>query len=394
MQTARRRVFVLLIPVAIVLSACATTNTYSEPVRSVDYTPPLSTTPSASPRATPDSFTVVATGDILLHERTWTQAQKDGSPSNWDFYPQLADISAYTSSANFAMCHLETPLAEPGTKFTGYPIFNSPPQIMAAVKKLGFDFCEQTSNHSLDQGEAGILRTLDDLDEAGIAHTGSYRSQAESQIPTVIDVPTTHGTVKVGVVAAAYGFNGFDYPSGKTWLLNKINSTKLIKDALAARTAGAQVVIVHLHWGTEYSSKVSPEQRTIAQELADSGAVDLLVGDHAHVVQPIDKIGNMWVAYGHGNLVAAHREPESQKSEGLLTRWTFTQNPDGKFSISNVEYAPLLITDALPLRVLDVSHALSTNTYVSTTRSRLETALTRTQKIVTSLNTTATLLSR
>lgn len=386
----RRYLLVTIVPIIVLLAVVSRPNPLASTTQKIDSI----VTPQPSPSKQLRSFSVVATGDILLHERTWTQAQKDGSSTAWDFYPQLADISAFTTTANLAMCHLETPLAQPNTKYSGYPVFNSPPQIMQAVKTLGFDFCEQTSNHSLDQGQAGIIRTLDDLDAADISHTGSYRTQAESLIPTVIDVPTDNGIVKVGVVAAAYGFNGFEYPAGKSWLVNKIDTNKLITDAKAARTAGAQVVIVHLHWGTEYSSAVSAEQKEIATALADSGAVDLLVGDHAHVVQPIDKIGNMWVAYGHGNLVAAHREPEGQKSEGLLTRWTFAENADGTFSITTVEYAPLFITDTLPLRVLDVSNALQTQMYGSTTKSRLQVALERTQKIVTSLNGSPQLITR
>lgn len=340
------------------------------------------------------SFTVVATGDILLHERTWTQAKADGTAGNWDFYPQLAGISEYTQSADLAMCHLETPLAAKNTDYSGYPVFNSPPQILDAVKKLGFDFCEQVSNHSLDKGVAGIVRTLDDLDANEISHTGSYRSESESKIPTVISVPSNSGVVKVGVIAASYGFNGFDYPNSQNWLVNEISVSKIIADAISARAAGAQVVIVHLHWGVEYSSSVSDEQLLIAKQLAASGKIDLLIGDHTHVVQPIDKIENMWVAYGHGNLVAAHREPEGQKSEGLLTKWTFTETSTGKFQIAKVEYAPLLITDIFPVRVLDVNQALKTNKWVSTSKSRLKTAKSRTMEIVTSLNNQPQLLER
>lgn len=339
------------------------------------------------------SFQLVATGDILLHERTWTQARRDGANGKLDFYPQLAPIASYTSSADFAMCHLETPLAVPDVDYSGYPIFNSPPQIIDAVKKLGFDFCEQTSNHSLDKGEAGIVRTLDYLDREGIAHTGSYRSAQEAATPTLVTVAGTNGNITVGVVAASYGFNGFDYPAGKEWLVNQIDVAKLIADAQAARAAGAEVVIVHLHWGIEYSTNISEEQHLIAQQLAESGAVDLILGDHAHVVQPIQKIGNMWVAYGHGNLVAAHREPETEKSEGLLTRWTFTENPDKSFRISHVEYAPLLITDAYPVRVLNVSQSLAEKDWGSSSEKRLTTALKRTSEIVTSLDSTPQLLT-
>lgn len=353
----------------------------------------MSTSSSPSSNSSLRSFQVVATGDILLHERTWTQARRDGLDSKLDFYPQLAAIAPYTSSAHLAMCHLETPLAELGVDYSGYPIFNSPPQILAAVKTLGFDFCEQTSNHSLDQGESGIVRTLNYLDQEGISHTGSYRSAQEAATPSLVTVPGIQGNIIVGIVAASYGFNGFEYPAGKEWLVNQIDAAKLIADARAARAAGAEVVIVHLHWGIEYSTSISEEQRAIAEQLAKSGAVDLILGDHSHVVQPIEKIGNMWVAYGHGNLIAAHREPDSEKSEGLLTRWTFTENPDKTFRITHVEFVPLLITDAYPVRVLDVRHSLAEKDWGSSSKKRLTIALERTAKIVTSLDPTPQLVT-
>ncbi|MEI6109781.1 MAG: CapA family protein, partial [Actinomycetes bacterium] len=244
---------------------------------------------------TPRTFTVVSSGDLLLHERLWNQAMRDGKKGKWDFYPQLADIAPITKTADLALCHLETPLATLGGHYTGYPVFNSPPQIVAAVKRLGFDMCDQTSNHTFDAGAAGIKRTLDDLDLAGIAHTGSYRTAAESKVPLVISVGTPQGPVKVGIVAFTYGFNGFPYPGGKKWLANEISVPKIEEAARQARAAGAEVVIAKLHWGSEYTNYPNSYQTGIAKALAASGLIDLIDGDHTHSVQPIQKIGKMWV---------------------------------------------------------------------------------------------------
>ena len=337
-------------------------------------------------------FQLVASGDILLHERTWTQARADGKNGKWDFYPQLADIKRITSTADLAMCHLETPLSKPGGPYRGYPMFNSPPQIISTVTKLGFDMCEQASNHAFDAGAAGIKRTLDYLDKAGIAHTGTYRTQAESRVPLVMKVHTSQGDVKVGIIAFTYGFNGLPYPNGQKWRANEIDVNKIISDARASRAAGAEIVVVKLHWGTEYSTSPSSYQTSIAKKLARSGLVNLVVGDHSHCVQPIQKIGNMWVAYGHGNLLAAQRDPLTIKSEGIVTRWTFTETSGGKFVILKAEYAPTLITDAFPIRVLDVNRALHTGNWVSTTKPRLKKALSRTTKTVKSMNASVELM--
>jgi poly-gamma-glutamate synthesis protein (capsule biosynthesis protein) len=349
-------------------------------------------TPTASPSSKPviakplRSFTVVASGDLLLHERLWNQAIRDGKKGKWDFYPQLADISSMTKTANLALCHLETPLAPLGGHYTGYPVFNSPPQIVTAVKKLGFDMCDQTSNHTFDAGSAGVKRTLDILDKAGIAHTGTYRSSAESKKLLIMDVNSANGLVKVGILAFTYGFNGFPYPDGKKWLANQINLTKIKRDAKALRANGADVVILKMHWGSEYTNYPNDYQTGLAKAIAKTGLVDLIDGDHTHSVQPIQKIGNMWVIYSHGNLAAAQREPETIKSEGVITRWTFTENRNHVFRISKAEFAPTLITDNLPVRILDVNKALHTGKWVSTTESRLRKALSRTTKTIRSMD--------
>ena len=346
-----------------------------------------SASPSSKPTAEKPlrSFTVVSSGDLLLHERLWNQAIRDGKNGQWDFYPQLADISSMTKTANLALCHLETPLAPLGGHYTGYPVFNSPPQIVYAVKKLGFDMCDQTSNHSFDAGAAGIKRTLDDLDKVGIAHTGTYRSAAESKRLLIMRVQTKHGPVKVGILAFTYGFNGFPYPDGKTWLANQINLNKIKHDAKQLRAQGADVVIVKMHWGAEYTNYPNGFQTGLAKAIAKTGLVDLIDGDHTHSVQPIQKIGNMWVIYSHGNLAAAQREPETIKSEGVITRWTFSENANHDFNISKAEFAPTLITDNFPVRILDVKKALHTGKWVSTTKTRLRKALLRTSATIRSM---------
>lgn len=343
-------------------------------------------TPTPTPTLKPRAFTVVSSGDLLLHERLWNQAIRDGKNGKWNFYPQLADIAPLTTKADLALCHLETPLAPLGGHYTGYPIFNSPPQIVSAVKKLGFDMCDQTSNHTFDAGSAGVRRTLNFLDAVGIKHTGSYRTPEESKRYLIMDVPTNNGSVKVGILAYTFSFNGIPYPGGKTWMANKIQLPKILKDAKAIRKLGASVVIAKMHWGSEYTNYPNSYQTGLARSIAASGLVDLIDGDHTHSVQPIQKIKNMWVIYSHGNLAAAQREPETIKSEGVITRWTFTEVKKNKFTISKAEFAPTLITDNFPVRILDVHKALRTGKWISTTKTRLQKALTRTSKTIKSMD--------
>lgn len=353
---------------------------------------PATTTPTPATTWSPRVFTVVSSGDILLHERLWNQAKRDASGGRMDFAPQFADVAPLFQHADLALCHLETPLAPVGGPYKGYPVFSSPPQIVKAIVTAGFDMCGTASNHSFDQGSAGIKRTLDDLDAAGIPHTGSARSAAEARQPLVLTVATPSGPVKVGIIAFTYGFNGIGYPQGHTWAANLIDVPAIVRAARACRAAGAEVVIAKLHWGTEYTSQPNAFQHKIARRLAASGQIDLIDGDHTHSVQPIEKVGSMWVIYSHGNLIAAHREPTTIKSEGVISRWTFTEGSDHRFTITKVEVAPTLITDRFPVRVLDISRDLASGQWQGTTGARLREAQRRTLATINSMGAHATLI--
>jgi poly-gamma-glutamate synthesis protein (capsule biosynthesis protein) len=331
------------------------------------------------------TISIVSSGDILLHERLWAQAKADGTNGNWDFYPQLADFQPVIGSADLALCHMETPLAKLGVGYQGYPVFNSPPQIADAIAKLGFDMCSTASNHSLDQGFSGLKRTIETLTAAGVPHAGTAVSEAAAGQPLIIDVETENGIVKVGILSYTYGFNGFQRDADKIWSANLIDSESIITEAKLARSQGAELVIAKMHWGSEYANKPNEFQESVAKELADSGLIDLIDGSHSHSVQPLTQIGNTAIAYGHGNFVAAQREPTTIKSEGLVTRWEFVEDSSGKFSFSCVDALPTFIRDNLPVRVVDVNKALSTGEYLGETKQRLEKAKSRTDETVRSL---------
>lgn len=367
------------------LGACANSETKIETA----VNPTSSYTPS-EPEVTnqPEKtiqFTIVTSGDILLHERIWNTAKRDGTDASWDFYPQLAGIASITESADLALCHLETPLATKNESYSGYPVFNSPPEIADAIKKLGFDLCSTASNHSLDKGFAGIERTLNKLDEIGIKHVGTARSAEEASQPKIIDVKVGEEIYKVGIVSYTYGFNGFTRPADKLWSANLIEADAIISEATQVRAAGAQFVIAKLHWGSEYSQKANSFQIDLANKLAESGVIDLIDGAHSHSVQPITKINNMWVAYSHGNLIAAHREPTTIKSEGLIVRWTISEDGNGKLAITKVEQIPTLIVEDLPMRVINVPKALAEKDFSIATEERLQQAFDRSTKAVNSL---------
>jgi poly-gamma-glutamate capsule biosynthesis protein CapA/YwtB (metallophosphatase superfamily) len=304
--------------------------------------------PAAAPPATstsapaPQSFTLVATGDVLIHQgRALTAGalQDDGS---YDFSGVLAPVAPLVRAADLAICHLETPVAPPGGPYRGYPSFAVQPEIVDALAGAGYDLCSTASNHSLDDGTDGVVRTLDTLDAAGIAHTGTYRTEAESTEPVVVDV---HG-VRVGHVAATYGLNGVAPAPGREWSVDVApvpDVDALLAAAARARAAGAEVVVASLHCCVEYDSEPTDAQVAAVRRLVASPDVDLVLGHHAHVVQPFEQIAGEWAAYGLGNLVAEHATRGYPTEDSVMARFTFTRGPDGRFTVTDAEAVPLRI---------------------------------------------------
>jgi poly-gamma-glutamate capsule biosynthesis protein CapA/YwtB (metallophosphatase superfamily) len=354
-------------------------------------------TAEATPDAEPREFTVVATGDVLPHEPLWEQARRDGDTGGreMDFAAQLAEIGPIVEAADLAICHLEVPIAAVGGPYLGYPRFSGPPQIVEALADTGFTACTVASNHVFDQGADGVDRTLDALDGTGLAHAGAARTADEADTPVLVEITTDGGPVIAGLVSYTFSFNGIPYPGGETWRSNLINqdcvwsgacaaaADEILADAAAARQAGADVVIAAMHWGPEFHAEPDAAQTALAPLLIESADVDLVLGHHAHVVQPLEYVDGQWVVYGLGNLMAAHATVGEELREGVLVRFTFTEDPAaGGFETTAAEYLPLLQTDPYPARVLDVPAALDGGVDVPVSAARLETAFDRTTEVV------------
>ncbi|MEV1288570.1 CapA family protein [Micromonospora sp. NPDC049679] len=291
----------------------------------------------ASPRTT---LTVVAAGDLLVHPPLTDQAAADAHAMNrpgHDFGRVLAAVRPVISRADLAICHMETPLAEPSGPFTGYPRFSVPPQLADAAAQAGFDTCSTASNHSLDTGDEGIRRTLNNLDRVGLRHTGTARTPREAATPNVLDV----GGVKVAQLSYTLSLNGIQRSAPWTANLiddsaNLIDAGAILAEARRAREAGAEIVILSVQWGDEYRNEPNADQLDLASELLASPDVDLIVGHHVHVVQPIEKIGNKWVAYGMGNLTARFPDDSPEKTQdSVLPEFTFTKTGD-RWAVSRV----------------------------------------------------------
>ena len=266
---------------------------------------------------------------------------------SYDFAPLLAGMKPVIADADAAICHDEVPLAPRGGPYRNYPLFAAPPQVVKAIKATGYDLCTTASNHSLDGGFAGLRRTLDELDQAGIQHAGTYRSRAESERPTIF---TTASGIKIGLVSATFSTNGLPLPDRKPWAVTPTDTNVLLRRAHRARQAGADIVLVALHAGTEYSSQENDQQRALARRLTASPDVDLVYGHHAHVVQPWTVMNRKWLVYGLGNTVAQHEPSVVRGYEGVTARFTFTASRTGTFTVTRAEYIPTLTTHYQPGR--------------------------------------------
>jgi hypothetical protein len=307
---------------------------------------------ATAPRKKLRTATLVMGGDLLWHNTVWESAAEDGH-GRFDFDPMFAGVRSLVRGADVALCHEEVPFAAPGQPLQNFPIFAAPPEAAAWIGSFGFDGCTTASNHSLDQGYAGLVRTADLLERAGVAHVGTFRSLAERRQPVIF---TTADGVRIGVVAGTYGTNGFPLPAGREWSVSLWDAPNLLAQAHAAREAGADVVVVHLHGGDEYSHQPNAEQTALAERLTRSPDVDLVLGDHAHVVQPITKVHGKWVVYGMGNMVAQQDPGRADTYDGILVRFTFRERRNGRFAVTRAAYAPIgwnvWLPGSAPIRVV------------------------------------------
>ncbi len=303
---------------------------------------------------------MLGSGDVLVHPALWAQAAADARAAGrtgYDFGPMFASVAPVTRAADLAICELETPLAAPEGPFSGWPDFSAPPQVLTALKGAGYDTCTTASNHTLDQGYQGVKRTLDELDAAGLRHTGSARSAEEAGRPLIV---TTATGVRVAQLAFSFGFNGIPLPAGQPWLANRTDLPVILAAAHRARQDGADLVVLSLHWGTEYDHAATSEQRSLAERLLASPDIDVILGDHAHVIQPFQELHGKWVAYCMGNQISRHAQPINDNREGVMPRFTFTEVAPHRFVTTKAEAIPTWMELAPRLRLVELPAALAT----------------------------------
>jgi poly-gamma-glutamate synthesis protein (capsule biosynthesis protein) len=340
--------------------------------------------PSAAGRPAPSAvrgFTLVASGGVLPHSSVVDRAHFDAGGVGYDFRPMLSAARPAVSRADLALCHLET-VAGAGGDYSGYPDVKSPPELAQALAATGYDGCSTASEHSLDDGAAGVSRTLDALDRAGVRHAGTARTEAEAHTATLLRA----GPAKVAHLAYTFDTNGKPLPLGQPWAVALMNANAIVADARAARQAGADVVVVSLHWGTEWQTEPDGLQLALARQLTaartgDRPDVDLVLGTHAHVPQAYEKVNGTWVVYGLGDQIAGETTnhlgaADPRGNESTLARFTFTPpaRPGGRWEVARAEFVPQMY-DMDAGRVVDLGRALGQGADVKAVRDEIRTAV-------------------
>lgn len=263
-----------------------------------------------------------AVGDNLIHGAIYYY--NDNGDGTYSFNHIYEPTNYLTQNVDVAYINFETIAAGTELELSSYPTFNGPVEVIDGVYSAGFDWLSGASNHAFDRGEAGIIKQLDyvskfdDLYMSGIHAT---KEDAEN-----LYVMEKNG-LKMGLLDYTYGLNGFTLPEGKEYLVDLIDKDKMKKD-IARLKKISDVQIVSIHWGQEYQFSPNEEQLDVAQFLSDEG-VDVIIGTHPHVIQPMDYItgkdGNeTLVMYSLGNFLSS--QDENYRMLGGMAMWNMEYN--------------------------------------------------------------------
>ncbi len=300
-----------------------------------------------------DCISMLVNGDLLFHPNLWKHfagantAATDGTA--FDFTPLFETMKPYIQASDIAVCEFETPIAKRGGPYTGYPVFNVPPEVADAAASVGYTACTHATNHSWDQSADGIARLWDTLASKGIAQTGSYKTEEDSTKPLVIDSPTGGG--KLGLVTGTVSLNGMT--ADHDWQVDRLREAgdpqhqsdidRAVAKAKAAREQGADVVAMAMHSVQEYIDYADSWQVSEAHELADTGAFDVIYGAGCHCAQPIENYNGTWIIYGLGNTVTVSA-PASRivNNQGVTARIQFAgrKGVAGAWRVSRIDWVP------------------------------------------------------
>ena len=287
-------------------------------------------------------FSLVATGDNLLHTKLYTQASERAGGSGYDFDPLYEGVAEITENADIAFINQETPVATAIKEPSSYPLFNTPTECVTDLHEIGFNVFNIASNHSLDQGAAGLEATIDFMETVPDSlYVGAYKNQEEME--------KTHALTVNGVKVAFLGFtemtNGLVLDSSSELQFTYTSDETEMEQLIKAADADADVVIVSVHWGQENVFSASDAQRNLAQKFADWGA-DIILGHHPHVLQEIETVTSadgrtVPVCYSLGNFTSTMNDKANHVG-GFYKCNVILDKATGDVSIADEEFIPLV----------------------------------------------------
>lgn len=311
------------------------------------------------------TFTMAVTGDIMCHNTQYADAYNSNT-GKYDFSYVFDDIKKYIQTADIAVGNLETTFAGSKAGYSGYPTFNTPEALAYNLKDLGFDVLTTSNNHSLDKKYEGLESTINYLNDADIAHTGTFTSE-EAQ--NTILYKSIKG-VKIAFLSYTYGTNGIPIPSGKEYCINLIDKELIKKHIELAKEENPDLICVSMHWGVEYRTTPTDEQKDLADFLFKNGA-DIILGNHSHVLEPMEKRKitledgtekDGFVIYSLGNFISGQNQ-EYTRDTAILNIKITKNGETGKITIDDASYIPLYMyrgaSSTKAYKLLDINSQIS-----------------------------------
>lgn len=325
----------LALVLALGLCACSAPVTPAVSDSTSESTTQTTTLPQTTEPPKPVRLRIAAVGDNLLHNTVSKDCLTDGG--EYDYSKLYENLAPLLAGCDVAFINEEVPLAG---EIGAYPSLSAAGTVAQALRGAGFNVVNQASNHSLDKGQKGLVRSLDTLNETGFdAILGAFRTEEEANAQQIIEKQG----VRIGFLSYTYGLNGYSLPQDKPWMVSLIDNEK-IKSDLAALRPNCDYLIVSMHWGNEYQTEPSDGQRTLAQMLADEGA-DLIIGHHPHVLQPLERLTaqdgrEVPCVYSLGNYVSGQHKRATMLG-GLLSVEVDVY-PDGRRETAQAGVVPLV----------------------------------------------------
>jgi poly-gamma-glutamate synthesis protein (capsule biosynthesis protein) len=255
-----------------------------------------------------DKMSLLFIGDIMGHdEQIWSAENRETRTYSYDTV--FSYVRPLISEAGIAIANFEVTLA--GQPYKGYPQFSSPAALAVACRNAGIDYLVTANNHAADRGKTGITGTINRLDSLGIPHTGTFLSQESKEALQPLMI--RKDGLSLALLNYTYGTNGNAVP--EPVIVNILDKESVTRDIEKAKSLNPDMLILFLHWGTEYDTVQTPEQSELAAYFFSKG-VDLIIGSHPHVLQKMiwyrdGSAMNKAVVYSLGNFISNQRKPKT-----------------------------------------------------------------------------------